>query len=98
MKRTIMAISARIALTAARVIAAACLCMLGLWAYMVFAPDCRFDRFEWTRDGHRVPASEVCARDLALRETRRDGRDCLELYALKDGLPIGEHCPVPGAR
>ncbi|QWP75831.1 hypothetical protein J5226_19805 [Lysobacter sp. K5869] len=97
-RRAIAASLGRIVLAAAKVLAATGLCVLGLWAWMAFAPVCRFDQVEWMRYGRRVPDGEVCVRDVDVRRIELDGRDCLELFALKDGLPIGEHCPAPGAR
>ncbi|MFK3651117.1 hypothetical protein ACI2IY_22175 [Lysobacter enzymogenes] len=93
----IAAMLQRTVLAAAKILAAAGVCMLAIWAWMVFVPDCRYAEVEWTNQGRILPRSAVCARDLDVRAIRKDGRDCLELYALKDGLPIGEHCAGPGA-
>lgn len=94
----IAAMLQRAILAAAKILAAAGVCMLAIWAWIVFVPDCRYAEVEWSHQGRAVPRSAVCVRDLYVRTIHREGRECLELYALKDGLPIGEHCPDPGAR
>lgn len=63
------------------------------WAWMAFDPGCRFGEIEWARAGRAVPRGEVCTGDLGVRTIRRDGRACQELFAFKDGLAVGEHCP-----
>lgn len=81
-------IAAVAALALSAIFAFGCL----VWAWMAFDPGCRFGEVEWRREGQLVPRGEVCTGDLGVRTIRRDGGICQELFAFKDGLPVGEHC------
>ncbi|WP_123648656.1 hypothetical protein [Lysobacter enzymogenes] len=85
----------RILVAVAKVLGAIGVCLLAIWAWMALAPGCRFALDEWTWQGRAVSKRELCPGEFAVRPVRRDGRECLELYALKDGLPVGERCPRP---
>ena len=87
-----------IVIAAAKLLAAVGVCMLGLWAWTALASACRFAEVDWTWHGPAVSTLGLCLDDYAVQSVQRDGRECLELYALKDGLPVGERCPRPDAR
>ena len=48
---------------------------------------------DWNGDGHTSLGEVADAFDVDVRPIAVDGKQCREVYRLKDGLPVRELCP-----
>ncbi|MEC9406498.1 MAG: hypothetical protein VX549_04425 [Pseudomonadota bacterium] len=72
--------------------------LAGVWA--AFAAHAGMSRFAWTEmdwnsDGTTSLSELLQSADVGKRTIQQDGRECVEYFAFKDGLPTKVVCPSP---
>lgn len=70
--------------------------LAGAWAaYAAYAGISRFSwsEMDWNSDGTTSLSEVLQAVDVGTRSIQKDGQECVEYFAFKDGLPIKFVCP-----
>jgi len=52
-----------------------------------------YEYMDLNDDGFVSPLEAIQTLDLGVRNVSRDGRDCAEVFTLKDGMPVKQICP-----
>jgi hypothetical protein len=68
---------------------------LSPWAMGGLKSGFSWSEMDWDQNGSTSASELIDAIDIDTRVVEENGQQCLEYFALKDGMPVKVTCPVP---